>query len=451
MEAIKRYLYRMNLLPLLLACVFSPAYISVGSMAAGVTDPNVTLYPAPLPLQEAGTSFVDPVFGATIRRVSNRSDAGGRETHVYSQLQAFSSDNAYLLLGSDNGFLVRRLSDFSIVEGLDASDWNCPRWHPAQPHVIIHYDGNNTGMGDTLVRVQFTNVDTLITTTVFTFPPEYNVVFVNQSWDEISRDGRWMAGIVASLYENGDQKEQFIFAFDIQNNRLGAVVSLSSLYEGNGCPCQKDPTYGKLLPDWIGVSPLGRYIVLQWSDGTTRCKGLETWDLRTGNFVGRVYDGHQHGDLGVDVDGTTEYFITFEMEGGPVHGQPSIGKRVLPGNDTVAQPTHLMPINWGLGQHISCRGPNGTVLVTCGVDPFNNTWEPFEDELFFVRTNGSVLRFVHTRSSACGYWSQPHASISRDGRYVVFASDWCFGRGISSCDKWGDELGAADAYIIDLQ
>ena len=41
-------------------------------------------------------TFTDPVFGSSIRRVSNTSDAGGYEVHEYSQLQAFSADDAYL-------------------------------------------------------------------------------------------------------------------------------------------------------------------------------------------------------------------------------------------------------------------------------------------------------------------------------------------------------------------
>ena len=44
-----------------------------------------------------------------------------------------------------------------------------PRWHPAQPHVVVHFDSND----DTVIRLQFTNVDTLVTSTVFTFSAQY--------------------------------------------------------------------------------------------------------------------------------------------------------------------------------------------------------------------------------------------------------------------------------------
>jgi len=112
------------------------------SITGGVTDPDLVVTPAGLPLQPVGAPFVDPAFGATLRRVSNTSESGGFETHIYSQLQAFSSDNAYLLLDGSDGFVVRRVSDLSLVSGLDTSEWNAPRWRPTQAHTIVHFDSN---------------------------------------------------------------------------------------------------------------------------------------------------------------------------------------------------------------------------------------------------------------------------------------------------------------------
>ncbi len=398
---------------------------------AGITNPEAVVTPAALPLQPAGTPFVDPPFGTTLRRVSDTSDSGGFETQVYSQLQAFSADNVYLLLAGSQGYVVRRVSDLGLVAGLDTAEWNVPRWQPAEPHTIVHYDSN----ADTTLRVQYTNVDTLETTTVFTFPAPYERVRTNQSFDELSEDGRWMAGM-ASLADGN----QMIFALDLQNLELGAQFTVSELYAG---PCQPDPQWGEVEPDWIGVSPLGNYLVVQWArDGTSRCSGLETFDLQTGEFVGRVYDGHQHGDLGVDADGS-EFFMTFELAGPPPdNDRPAIGRRSLPGTSTVSSPTYLQVLDWGNAEHISCQGPPGVCLVTAGTWDANG-WTAFEGELFLQYTDGRVLRLAHHRSSSCGYWVQPRASISRDGRYAVFASDW--GRALD-CNN----LGRGDPYIVDL-
>lgn len=406
--------------------------------ADGVTDPTQILTPAPLPLQPVGTPFMDPVFDTSLRRVSNTSDSGGFETQTYSQLQAFSSDNAYILLSGSNGYVIRRLSDLSLVAGLDTSEWNAPRWHPVMSHTLVHFDSN----ADTTIRLQFTDVDTFTTTTVFTFPSQYNYILVNQSFDEISEDGRWLAGMVIR-----NDRKRVIFALDVQNGVLTVELPISDLYAGD---CQPDPEWGEVEPDWVGVSPLGRYLVVQWKrDGITRCSGMETFDLQTGNFVGRVYDGHQHGDLGIDSDGTTEFFMTFEMSSTFDNNRPAIGMRELPGTPTVSQPSYLQVLDWGNAGHISCRGPNGVGLISC--NGWNvNGWNPFERELFLQYTDGSVLRLAHHRSSSCGYWVQPRASISRDGRYIVFTSDWGQETGMNSCNVWNDPLGAGDPYIIDL-
>lgn len=407
------------------------------TLSAGLTDPTLIVTPADLPLQPVGTPFVDPVFDTTLLRVSNTSENGGFETQIYNQLQAFSADNAYLLLDSSQGFVIRRIDDFSLVTGLDISGWNDPRWHPVQPHTIIHFDSN----ADTAVRLQFTDIDVLNTTTVFTLPSQYEYIRVPQSWDEISEDGRWLAGMATR-----NDGATVIFSLDIQNLNMGAELSISDLYSA---PCEPDPEWGEVEPDWVGVSPLGNYLVVQWvRDGTTRCSGLETFDIQTGAFTGRVSDHHHHGDLGVDSDGVTEFFMTTEGYSPEDNNRPAIVMLKLPGTSTVSPPTYLQVVDWSDEDHISCQGPKGVCLVSWGILGDTYDW-PFENELFLQYTDGSVLRLVHHRSSKCGYWVQPRASISRDGRYIVFASDWGEETDTDSCSD-GDDMGRGDPYIIDL-
>ncbi|MCD4686638.1 MAG: hypothetical protein K8S97_11950 [Anaerolineae bacterium] len=393
------------------------------------TDPTLVVQPPELPLPEAGVPFTDPVFCTTLRRVSNASASGDFETHEYSQLQAFSADNAYvLLLAGDAGTIVRRVDDLSVVEGLDTGTWNAARWYPPEPHTLLHFDSN----ADTTLRVQLTHVDTLQTETIYTFPPEYERVIVNASSDELSDDGAWLGGIAQRA-----DGEWVIFALDIANRTLGAQLAINELYAD---ACTPDPEWGNVTPDWVGVSPLGRYLVVQWQrDGTARCSGLETFDPRTGDFVGRVYDGHQHGDLGVTADGD-EFFMTFEMY--HPSGDLSIGVRALPGNAEVSAPEYVNVLAWGNGAHISCQGPPGVCLVTASTLP-DNGWNPFEAEIFLQYVDGRVERLAHHHSTECGYWVQPRASLSGDGRYAIFASDWGHPQ---ACD----DLGRGDPYIIEI-
>lgn len=396
--------------------------------ASGVTDPQRSIRPARLSLQPVGEPFRDPGFKTQIRRVS-RSGAGSFETQIYSQLQAFSPDERFVLLTSDRGYLVRRLKGLGRVRGFNTSPWNVPRWDPAVGHQILHFDTN----ADSDLELLTTNVVTGKTRPVFRFPAEYERIRGNQSFDELSKDGRWIAGMA----DTGDSPT--IFAFDVERGSLGAQLRLSSLYAGQ---CTPDPQWGAIEPDWVGVSPLGRYLVVQWPvDGTSPCQGLETFDLETGAFVGRVYDGHQHGDLVTDGNGE-ELFMTFELY--HPSGRASIGVRELPGPATVSSPRYLLLIPWEAGGHISCQGPPGACLVSTGFDR-SNGWQELEGELFLLRLDGSVLRIAHHRSSSCGYWAQPRATWSETGKYAIFASDW--GRGSGDCE--GSER--SDPYLVELR
>lgn len=395
-----------------------------------ITDPDLVATPAVLTAPAAGDTVADPVFGTTLRRLTD-SGSSGFATHIYSQLQAFSTDNQYILLIEDGWYTVRRRDTLAQIP-LDTSNWNAPRWHPTQAHTLVHFDGND----DTTLRLQFTNVDTQQTSTVFTFPAPYERIRSNQSFDEIARDGRYLAGM-ASL-SDGDQ---MLFTLNLETMSLGTQLRLSAdLYGG---PCAPDPDWGEVEPDWIGVSPLANTMVVQWTrDGTERCSGLETFNINTGAFVGRVYEGHQHGDLGVMADGVTEFFMTYELY--HPSGLLALGYRTLPGNTTVQEPIYLRTLDW-VGDHISCQGPYGVCLITTIADT-SNGWQALEGELFLQYLDGSVERLAHHRSSGCGYWVQPRGSLSRDGRYAIFATDW--GSGICSGPV---DLGAGDPYLIDLQ
>ena len=407
------------------------------SLTVGVTDATRTIQVSQLTLQQQGVAFTDPNFGTSIRRASATSNtAGSFETHTYSQLQAFSSDNAYILLNGEPGYMIRRTSDFAILPGLSDTDINTflpleeinvPRWHPTQSHIIVHFDTN----ADEDLTLQFTNVDTKTTTDIATLPGLVRIQGA-QSFDELSHDGRWITGLAVSTNE-----DPTIFAYDMINRQFGARMTLPQLYS---TACPRDQEYGEVEPDWIGASPLGTYLVVQWKrDGDQRCSGLETFNVRTGEFIGRVTDGHQHGDLGVDSQGR-EFFMTYEV--GHPSGEAAIGVRYLPGLATVAPVTYPLILPDWIGDHISCQNqqPAGYCLITTSPG-LNGQHDPLERELFLLSVDGRVRRLAHHRSSQDSYWAQPRASISRDGRYVIFASDWGRNPGQDSVDP----------YIIDLR
>lgn len=383
-------------------------------------DTNQPTAPVGEPIEQPDSAF-------PLTRLTNLGESGGFGTHIYSQLQAFSRTNQYVLLIENGEYVVRRLNGLENLN-INTASWNAPRWHPIRESLIVHYDSNE----DETIRVQYTDVVNRTTTTVYTFPAQYQRIRPNPSFDELSHDGRWMTGMVTRGQDN------VIFSLDLETARLGATLVLSTLYNG---PCALDPQYGIIEPDWTAPSPLGRYLVVQWPrDGTERCSGLETFNIASGVFTGRVNDGHQHGDLGVGTNGTTEFFMGYTVTHPTSPNGIGVEMRALPGTNTVSQPESLMTIP-GIGGHISCQGPHGVCLVST----FDGDVGVSDGDLVLQYTDDTTQMIGRHRSTGCGYWVQPRASLSRDGRFAIFASDWGVERG---CGE--DDLGAGDAYLIDL-
>lgn len=388
----------------------------------------------------------DTQFRTRMRRIND----GAYGNHIYSQLQAFSTDNEYVLMleGADPdtvSLVVKSFPDLAPV--MIAGAWQVAKWHPTEFHTVVHFDGEAAR-----VELQFTDVESQVTETVFSFPDEYTTILSNQTFDEISRDGRWFGGMALT---NGGADAR-IFSFDMQEMAIGAELSIAELYDG---PCAANSL--GLDPDWVGVSPLGNYLVVQWSTPEIgRCNGMETFDVVTGAFVGRVNYEHPHGDLQVLADGVTEVFVSLELfapgpddsyVGGEPGGteaeldSPAFAYRVLPGDpDGEAEPNYLILTDWIL-EHLSCRGPFGWCLVSAAGNPVNGGWDPLEEELFLLKLDGSgVVRLGHHRSDPFlqptdddFYWAQPRASFSSDGRYVIFDTNW----GVAP---------ATSAFVIDL-
>jgi hypothetical protein len=420
-----------------------PAPLAANASSAGISDPTLVLQPASLgfrgTLPPAGTPFTDPVFGTTLIRLTSQTDRGDFAIHDYSQLQAFSRDSKYVLIGTNSGSEVWDVVTRERSALPPQNNINVPRWQPALAHTLVWIDTNE----DETIRVQYGNADTGAITDHFTFPDEFDRIRGNQSFDELSDDGRWMAGMATMSND-----EEVIFTLDLQTKQIGARMSLPSLYAG---PCTEDPQYGQVEPDWIGVSPLGNYLIVNWArDGVERCTGQEAYNIQTGSYVGHSYNSRQHGDLALTKDGK-EVFITSVSDSGTGSGLPGLAEFSLPNGAT--SPRIIRELPWHGLWHISCRGPRDMCLIT-SFDS-EEDWDlrgVLEQELYLIYFDGSVRRLTHHRSSGCGYWVQPRASLSYDGRYAIFDSDYNTELGgPNSCARQyleEPELGGGEVFLV---
>jgi hypothetical protein len=201
-------------------------------------------------------------------------------------------------------------------------------------------------------------------------------------------------------------------------------------------------------------------------DGSEPEQGLRLWD---GGKLVHLQDTTNHYDTGYDGEGNSVFI--------------QVGR-----SSTLAGETNPCPSGWGLdvrpliqldsaiclldGQpaaHISYRGDKsqpwaaisffderkaGPELVNSNPGfqaPSQSNWKLYEDEIVLARLDGgATYRLAHARSrSAEEYWGQPHAAISRDGKYVVFTSSMAYPNGCPANMYTPNEC--TDVYLIKVQ
>lgn len=380
----------------------------------GMLPPGASINETPLAIPAVGQTVIDPDFGTPIKRLT-----GPGTAHLYSQLQALDASKTYALY-TEGGYVIRRYPTNELIMGVAAtSKWNAPRWHPTMPGVMIHYDDN----ADTTVRLQLTTVATRAVQTMFTFPAQYIRVLGNQSFDQPSRDGKWIGGAVTR-----NDGVMVLFALDMINGQLGAVRPHSDF------ACAAGSTV-----DWASVSPLGNYLVVQFVGSPAACNGFQLFDIQTGVHVRTLNADHHHSDQGVAADGREFLLMPFTYSAYN-NNYPAIIAYFYDGTKKEVTMT-----NWGAFSHVSCQGPAGGPCVLSSTRITAAGQQPLENELTLLWLDGSMVRLTHHRSTQCGYWGIPMATITKDGKTIIFNSDW----GVTPCGA-NDGLGTASQYTIEL-
>jgi len=195
------------------------------------------------------------------------------------------------------------------------------------------------------------------------------------------------------------------------------------------------------------LSRSGRYvrILVNWS-------GFYVWDLATLNVTFCVpKSGMQC--LGYGVVGYNSY-----VNGPGTLDDMQIVQRPL-GN--LAQVTELVyplsaPHYWGQPQHFTWSNVDANDSApVCGstysYDGDTTIDQPFAGEIFCAETDGlasTIWRFAHNRATYIEpyYHTQPLGSVSKDGRFFLFTSDWDAQLGIGT-----DGTPRSDVWIVKLE
>ena len=388
-------------------------------LAAQATDRDVhvpvnyfTLVPPP-----AGQSYIDPVFGTVVRRISdarNQPDAAdtgnlGLIVNEYSTMSPFNQDDSRLLLQHQSYFALydgqgRYQHDlpFEISAGSE------PRWSRKRPELLYYLSGNGLKSYD---------ASTGLRAVVHQFA-EYTGVSGRYESD-ICFDGDHFVLV-------GDGHD--IFVYELSTDRKGPVLDAT----GHGF-------------DSVYIAPGDQVIVSWYAIGTDRYTGIELYD-RDMAFQRQLATVGGHMDVGRDTNG--EPVLLWSNSGmaqPPVDCQNAVVKIRL----ADAHQTCLLSLDWGLAAHVSV--PDGgdwfylSTYVPDDPNPLLGGWRRYAGEILQVRLDGSeVRRLVHHRSRPFNdYWYTPRAAVSRDGTRLVYSSNY----GLSSI------LGGpsyVDAYLVSV-
>jgi hypothetical protein len=361
-------------------------------------------------------SYVDPVFGTKVTRISNalatpNAAGSGYLTWIsdeYSTMSPFNSDNSKILLVHQSYFGLYDGTGFYIRDlPLEISASSEPRWSRRDNHTLYYVHNNQLKTYDISTGVSFI---------VHTFSEYSAISGMGQS--DISFDG-----------------DHFVFAGD---SRYVFVYQIST-----GTKSSAFDT-GVTGFDSICITPRNNVIISWLQSGTGRNTGQELFDGNM-NFLRQVGRADGHSDVTLDTNGDEVLVWTNSADPQPICNNGIVKIRLADGTQTC-----LATLDFSLAVHISAPDNAGFVYVETyapsNPSPSTSGWVEYTNELLQIKLDGSqVLRLAHHRSrphEANTYNWQPKISTSRDGSRVVYTSDY----DLQIIDGYATQYG--DTYLI---
>jgi hypothetical protein len=363
-----------------------------------ITDSVKMFWPS-LPLDKPGylETVADPDFGTEIIRITGDPgttipNIGGLWSniarHGYSKRAVWNADESLIYLENNKSgpnplFLDGETYEVLFSKAPSATE---RRWHPTNPDLMIY-------VNDNAVKSWNIRNDSLKVLASF---PGYKGYYMGPWEGNLSNDGNWVAIYATRI---GDNKKVG-FAVDLKNSIKYPDIDLSSV-----------------SVDWISISPLGTYVVLQGTiDGGD--DQTQVYDLE-GNKVGSLWSEYgrpSHYDLTVDNNGD-------EVAVGVSKSKPDNGRvikrRLVDGAVTVLT-------QGGYATHTStrCPGRPGWAISSFSHRGPSN-WEPYYNEIDAIKLDGTrVERICHIRGLYKTYDNEAQPCPSPSGGRIVFASDW---------------------------
>ncbi len=361
-----------------------------------ITDKNIYPEPPPPALPAAGGKFTDPVFRTTIMRVTDEND-GAFNVTAYSYYPSFNKDSTRLIILGTGGvgmlyqldpvnFRIsgkRRLFTAAMPGGGYPGSEDAI-WSGTDPDVIYCH---------AYLKIYAYNVVTNQYTLVHDFAgqlPGSEIIQMSKSIDDNSfgfhlKDSSYRVVGYAAWQRS-------------QNNLYRVDTS-----DVNEVQMDKTGQYLYVITETSGPASAieGRVVNLQTRQVTDLTDGPPDYapghkDMGRGFVVG--YENWKNSFLYRSLATPHQFRTVIDF-----------------GND------------WSQSNHASQLGDDDNwILISTFVAnglPSNNL---FRNELFQASTDGTqrVRRLAHMHSVYREYWDTPRASMSKDGRFAAFTSNW---------------------------
>jgi len=338
----------------------------------------------------------DPNFGTCVVRATDH-NADGAGTFVrndYSRRQAFNADNTRFIAYAYNGawhlYDAKTLVRLKTLNG-PAGDAE-PQWHPTDPR-SLYYIPTNGG-----TSLQKLDTETNTSTVAANFAGRLPWADASRVWTKsegsASADGRYWC----FMAETDGFGIRGVFTYDLQTQTILGTRAMSN------------------RPDHVSMSASGRSCVV--SDGDVS-GGINAWD-RTFTTSRKLHTLGEHSDLALGADGSDYFvFVDYATTGDLVMVNVDTGVR------TTLLPTYLE--GTATAYHVSGKSfakPGWVLLSTYANYGGPEKWLHQRIMAVELKANPTLINLAHHRSLYNGYWTEPHATVSRDFSRVLFTSNW---------------------------
>lgn len=371
-----------------------------------------------------GKTFHDLSFNTTLTRSTKALNL----RHEYSRFDPFNRDQSLIVLldvqtgdwriyktkggvYDQSGHFVRKLN----IHGE-------PRWDPKDPSLIwglldFRIVRINAKTGGVTTIKDFSK-DTTIGPILKAEPDLYRITTKDEG--ESSQDKRYWALCLQG--SNDDYRLRYVFCWDRKLNKIPGLHKFTSA-EAESI-------------DWVGMSPLGTWVLIGGDVGQDRnWAGLQMADKTFSTFH-KLASATAHSDVGLDLRGNemivmqnvrTDYvdYIPLSLNAKPVD-DPGDYK-----NNGVKPILRLYynsdsPIGLNSGVHISCNHAGYSVISTnIGPDAAEQNW--LDRTITLVKLDPKKFRVFYLAkvyNTTESYWEETQAAMTNDGSKVVWASNW---------------------------